>query len=427
MIVIERAVRVLGVFPEMKYHLPPGYPFLVDDDDTTVLEAPLLYMTDRFPPNGKIVENTLEAVAFDIRKFVQSCQNAEKSLLTVDSEFLVAYRDERLKTISNQTHNVRDPGNEHRGFNRIYDLFCWAVGNGALDKNPFDDFLKDEQSDAFTSDGTKIRRSPIEAFHKPVAKEQDVRAMRRDEWAAIKANITSQQNGSTRDAYASELGVASGLRVDEVAHLEAWQIENLVVTDEMGPAEIIRLPLLWTKGGRPRKVELSAELVRDLKAYIKGERARCIELSQRYKASPDIADTLALFVNREDSGRNVGGKTVADTLAEGFRKAVIACGFFNKVKKCDPSTGLEYLTLLPKYSFHCLRHTFAVWYYFGNLTTGNPFPWKDLQTLLGHKFLSTTINIYLHAVDGTRKEINAKVFRAVRNKYNGDKKTTKPD
>lgn len=420
MIAIERAVLIPRKYPEARYQLPPGYPFLVDDDNGDILELPLLYTVARFPIDGVWKERTLAAAVFDISKIFHACDEAKISISDVDSDFLAQYRDKRLNDISAQTHNTRSGRAEARGFSRIYDIFSWGVSTGVFETNPFDDFLADEQDDAYTSDGWRIRRSKLAAFYKPIDGDQEVRAMTHVEWGAIRSRLLGPEaKGSVRDPLAAEIAVSAGPRVEEIARLEAWQIEELGVTDAMAEDHILRLQLLWTKGGRTRKVELAAALVRDLLVYIKGERARCIALSQRYKQSPDEADTLALFVNREDSGRYVGLRTSADTLAEGFRTAVKDCGLLYKVKKVDPETGQEYFTLLPKYSFHCLRHTFAVWYYIANSQSGHSAPWKDLQTLLGHRFLSTTLNIYLHAVDQTRDRVNAKVFAAVRRKYSG--------
>ena len=48
---------------------------------------------------------------------------------------------------------------------------------------------------------------------------------------------------------------------------------------------------------------------------------------------------------------------------------------------------------------HDLRHTAAVLIYYAESATGNPEPWKKVQTPLGHKNLQTTIDTYLHHVE----------------------------
>lgn len=420
MIVVERAVPISRQLREGKYQLPPGYPFLVDDDTGEVLEFPALYMSARLPPDLWVPKTTVVA-AYEICRFANYCADAGKSFADVDSDFLAEYRDIRLNTVSLQTHNFRDGKGEARGFYRIYDMFRWAVNRGDLESNPFDIFLEDEQDDAVSSSGERFKRSPIAAFYRPLGHEQQVRAMPVAHWSSIRAELSGAlSKGSSRPRVSCELSITSGARVEECSRVDVYQIENLEVPDSMDDAAIVRMRLLWTKGGRERVIELTAALVRDLKAYIRGERARCIEASQKYKTSPDEADTLALFVNREDAGRFVGKRTSADILADDFRKAVLACGLTEKVKKSDPLSGQEYFTLVAKYSFHCLRHTFAVWFYLGNVNSGNLSPWKELQSLLGHRYLSTTMNIYLSAVDTTRAVVNAKVFSAVRSKYSGN-------
>ena len=74
-------------------------------------------------------------------------------------------------------------------------------------------------------------------------------------------------------------------------------------------------------------------------------------------------------------------------------------GLVEIVERLDPYTGKQYTTTRPKHSFHDLRHTYAVITYHLEKQNGNSEPWKKIQSILGHKNLSTTMDIYLDQVN----------------------------
>jgi integrase/recombinase XerC len=83
-------------------------------------------------------------------------------------------------------------------------------------------------------------------------------------------------------------------------------------------------------------------------------------------------------------------------------------------EKKDPDSGEVYVTRLPKYVWHCLRHTFAKLRYKGLQAAGNHSPWLELSKELGHKDIKTTMNTYLTVLDDDRRAVNAKTFAATR-------------
>ncbi|MDE3111208.1 MAG: tyrosine-type recombinase/integrase, partial [Acidobacteriota bacterium] len=50
-------------------------------------------------------------------------------------------------------------------------------------------------------------------------------------------------------------------------------------------------------------------------------------------------------------------------------------------------------------TYHCLRHTFAIAMFKQLSRQPDLNPWKALQVLLGHAQLSTTLDIYLEALE----------------------------
>lgn len=58
------------------------------------------------------------------------------------------------------------------------------------------------------------------------------------------------------------------------------------------------------------------------------------------------------------------------------------------------------------YTFHDLRHTFAVMFYKSEVLRGNPEPWEKLKQRLGHANSETTRNIYLRHIDASEASIS---------------------
>ncbi len=193
----------------------------------------------------------------------------------------------------------------------------------------------------------------------------------------------------SRDRLAAELGACCGLRIDEVAKLRVHQIQDLCPANwgvhDLG--ENVHLHLTETKGLYHRRVILPTWLLKELDLYVQGERKQAIEAAQRLagtrKARPRPANTL--FVNSIHARANVGRKIDPKTISEAFHRAVLDAGLVVSVEKIDPDTGQPYLKSEAKYSFHDLRHTFALWTYWRERANGNGELWKVVQVLLGTK------------------------------------------
>ena len=63
------------------------------------------------------------------------------------------------------------------------------------------------------------------------------------------------------------------------------------------------------------------------------------------------------------------------------------------------------LRTMARHSFHDLRHTYAVVMYRQLVKRGKSAPWLVLSRLLGHKFVETTVRIYLRSIDNIESEI----------------------
>jgi integrase len=78
-----------------------------------------------------------------------------------------------------------------------------------------------------------------------------------------------------------------------------------------------------------------------------------------------------------------------------FSLACRQCGITENVAWINHVTGEKRVKVVPKHSFHDLRHNCAVLTYHAEINSGNPEPWKVVQVKLGHKSVKTTIDTYL--------------------------------
>ncbi|HET7570301.1 MAG TPA: site-specific integrase [Gammaproteobacteria bacterium] len=218
----------------------------------------------------------------------------------------------------------------------------------------------------------------------------------------------------SRDRLAVELSLNSGMRIDEVTNLRTWQILDFAATSGTDYS-VHLMAITKTKGLKARHVEVPHWLLKELLAYIDRERNHAISAGRKYGLKKD---TAALFVNGVSARQNAGKRFTADSLDDVFRRATVSAGLVRTIEKMDPVTGEPYLVQHPRFSFHCLRHSFAIWRYYAERQGGNPEPWKIIQSLLGHRALSTTTDLYLRATSVFEAQVSDEVLRffgAIRN------------
>ncbi|MBM6579926.1 tyrosine-type recombinase/integrase [Microvirga sp. BT689] len=224
-----------------------------------------------------------------------------------------------------------------------------------------------------------------------------------------------------RDRLIAETSLFTGMRVEEVCKLTVYQILDL--RHEVDPKDrwkTIPLTITVTKGNAARTVAMYSFLVASLLAYIDGERNQSMEDARNRGKFRSGREPSALFVNGVTSSRRDVGEAISEATAmRAFTKAVRRCGLMRVLEgyEIDPETGAPAVDpetdrpilkpiRVPKHTFHDLRHTFAVQFYWGQIRAGNPSPWKKLQALLGHKHLSTTTDIYGRHVNVAEPKIS---------------------
>ena len=201
-----------------------------------------------------------------------------------------------------------------------------------------------------------------------------------------------------RDRLIAELQVTTGMRIDEVLSLTVYQILGLP-TNIRDPYELTKLKIDITKGLTPRIVLIPGWVRKALPWYIDNERKPAVEARTHTTARRSIK-TDALFVNGLSANhRDVGNRLRPRAYMRVFSHAVRTAGLVHQELHRDPATGTDRLATVVNHTSHDLRHTFAVQTYRSRKSKGDAEPWKVLQVLLGHKQLSTTIDIYLRAVN----------------------------
>lgn len=438
-ITIYRAAPLTPDIPAHEWQLPEGFPYLVDDDSLEVIEPALLYLSARFTLRGKYkAENTLEAAAYDLCdwfRFIGDDGTAGRSWTDVDASVVARYRDARLTTVSPQTHELRAPKTVRRRVARALDFYDWARSAGHFEGRMDMSDVRTVPSSmdnavlAHTYSSSAFTQQAVSTMlpEDKSTLDEHVEILTADEWVQVRAELgplpsRALKDGDlrpSRDRIAAELSISTGLRVDEVAQLTIYQILDLRVPDDASDSDIIRLKVTKTKRLVPRTVEVPAYLVKELQLYIDGERNLALAEAKKYWLRGKTPKPGAMFVNGTSARNHAGRAIKADTLTRAFHDAVIRAGLVCTVEKTDPETGQHYTASAGRFWFHCLRHTFAMFMYRAEKAAGNAEPWKVIQSLLGHKFLSTTLNTYLKHAQDDRRAVNAIVFSAIREKFSG--------
>jgi integrase/recombinase XerC len=136
------------------------------------------------------------------------------------------------------------------------------------------------------------------------------------------------------------------------------------------------------KGGKIKPIRLHGYLIQTILDYARSEREQIEGVKEPY-----------LLLNA--SGRLKGRRISRRTLQRRFAAACIAVGA-HVVREAVGHDGVaEQVKVHPAFTFHDLRHTFAVWSYWALKEAGDDAPWKTIQEQLGHENVAVTINTYL--------------------------------
>ncbi len=407
--------------------LPEGFPFLVDGDTGEVIEPVLMFLCSKHLARGRRrwPRNTAQGQAEALKDFWRYLDAAQVAWRDVDEGDLTDYREAMLGMVSRKTREFLSDQTVRLRLTHVLSFYDWARNEGVYTGAQFSKREVrrirplDEDASAHTRGAppTTERAAVLDGLdHAP---GDPVQPFRRSDLQRVlralgplpserEADGTIVDPRPSRDRLAAEMGVELGMRVDEVARLKAFVIQDLCPSDwknhDLGHAVILHLT--ETKGLKPRRVPLPVWLLKELDLYIRGERAAAVEKAAGLRSGRRGKPASALFVNGSSARANVGKDVTRKTIQAAFHLAVMDAGLVRRAVKTDPDTREQRREPEAKHSFHDLRHTFAVWTYLEERKRGNAEPWKQVQALLGHKNLATTLKHYLKIVPAEEAAIS---------------------
>lgn len=443
MIAVVFAVELPQGHPLQRWALPEGFPILVDLHKHRVIEPALHYLASKhldLRGKSKWNRHSAEAEAYDLRSWFDFLQfvTVEQGKCGKDWDLAnetdyAEYRDQLQDVISSITHRPLS-GNTIRRMQVTVEGFYRYASRVKIYAG---DFLESKVSKGRVrrAEGDALRHTRSGEWHEEVSSYREeigpggeVRALSEGEWTTLKHQLGPLPSehiiGDTRfcrDRLASELSCSTGLRVDEVAKLTKNQILDLEakwkrLSDDDREAGYTSLLVTRTKRLKPRTVLMPVYLIEELLTYINGERAIAVQAGKAFSRTKQkrYSEPETLFVNHANAQHNAGQAIRPESLSHAFNLACLAANLIVRATKVNPETEKRYSAWVSAYSFHDLRHTFAVWKYFSLIDSGYSEPWKTIQILLGHATLKTTVDVYMSINIIESAKAGAYVLRAVR-------------
>lgn len=388
---ITRAVALpVKEAEKFRRRLPTGFPILLFMESREPVRPVLRFLWEKY----RYRTSTAVSLASDLKDwwaFVSEGGLRWDEAARSDIEY---YRDVMSQTVSPKTHRPYRPATIRRRVGSVEIFYEWAIGKGLVAPHLHSDTMVPPRT---------------------VGKDDCVRAMSGPQVAKVFAALGTlpsevrKNQQRSRDRLMGEISLNVGLRRAEVAALEASQIRSMH-PDESMPNGVCLLVIEKTKGLVKRTIEFPNWLVLELLAYDRTERAAA-ELASGSSQS-------ALFLNHAEARRCPGLRVSNDTIDHVFHKAILSAGLVTQVVCRNPRDGIQYERAESMFTFHSLRHSFAIWMYYAELAAGIHEPWKRVQALLGHANLITTLEIYLRpcaAFEGQVSDAVRNHFATIRN------------
>jgi len=383
-------VRIFSTRDDFNF-IPDGFPILIDELTSQICQPALFQLQHSCLSNsGNFVENTADAYSQDLLDWMRYSSAARFSWSQATWPDLNDYVKYLEKLEVPQTGNGYAETTIARRLVPILGMYACEANRAGIDfsslpegslfeKRNIAEFLDDRRKEL------RARRDESYADNPPpevcrVLQPHQAQAILR--YLGAEPNGASNQESSDTCVYhlAVDIGLNTGLRLFEIANLKRSQFAHLLEA-KIQPTRFYRV-LIRRKGGKVKPVRFHGYLIQKIVDYIKGERASiqgsCVEY---------------LLVNSR--GRFVGCRIGRRTLQRRFTDACIATGAHVAdggacLGDSDGTTKVR-----PAFTFHDLRHTFAVWSYWALKEAGETEPWKIIQEQLGHEDVKVTIGTYL--------------------------------
>lgn len=397
-------------------YLPPNFPYIIDDAQGEICQVALLYMTDKhLTRNLTYNANTVEAYSSDLLDWMRFCARFEIPWNKATWADLGRYVDS-MNLVSPHHNQTFRQATVSRRLVPIQQLYQWATENlpdlcsaapeGTLFKAAnvayfLDDRRKElRQRVGYGKESTEdillpnaMQPSEVEAVLKLIGPPPMSNTEHEISGGAGLAVTPNKEHDKTEKTSVAHLGMdiacQAGLRVSEVVGLRIKLFSKFRAAKIL-PARHYDVGPFRRKGGKFKTVKFHGMLLQKVLDYIEGER--------KIAMGGLGADHGFLLVHR--GGRFQGLPITKSTLQRRFSEACITAGLTRSVSKVKPINGDWKLTttvveIRAAFTFHDLRHTFAVWMYYARKADGDAEPWKYIQEQLGHEDVTTTIKTYL--------------------------------
>ncbi|MDM4765990.1 tyrosine-type recombinase/integrase [Pelomonas sp. SE-A7] len=381
--------------------IPEDFPIIYDRLSGKVFQPALLFLADCYlSKGGRYVVNTVGSYCDDILDYVRFCREVNLDWLAATWENLDDYVGIMEGNVSPVRREPYREGTVTRRLVPILGLYKWASRNLSLEMevlSPGSLFLPRVIEKVYSENQKRRRESkPVEVRGDAAENVRIPRVLQRAEMDSLYARLGTDSEVFDCDKrtetsvfrLATYISHQSGLRLFEVVGLKVAQFQKFIGTTihplEMYPMHVKR------KGGRTKLLHFHGVLVSKILAYVQKERESVMngQFEHGY-----------LLVNQ--SGATSAGRPVSRrNIQRRFTKACMDAGLVITVRKTHPTNGdwtncrVE-ITEMARFSFHDLRHTFAVWAYYAMRSAGIEEPWKGIADQLGHEDVLTTIKTYL--------------------------------
>lgn len=383
--------------------------------DGTLLEEACLWLNSEIVPRGTSPK-TWEVAARSLVSWLDFLEVSDIDWRTATKADLASYRDAYGGAISPQTGREYSAGTIRVRMTYIIDFIRFGVEQQWIDSDlragpTARPELKTGQSIAtdmlahlrhgasFATPGGPTASSKLNRLKPRSDQDDKVNVLAKEElralidWAGPRPSErrSEDKSGSDRDYLLLAFGWAVGLRLQGIAGLKVHPFLE-IVPDPEALTKFFKFTVT-EKGQKSRQVDVPNWLVRDVHAYLAGERKRALD-----KRGPHAKES-ALLLNADSSSRP--GRAMSTSAMQAFiKRACQRTGLIKNIERIDPFSGTVALTQVPKYSMHSLRHTYSVMTFHNQLKSGysDLDAWKYIQEQLGHKYPSTTINTYLKHV-----------------------------
>lgn len=403
----------LAVFfsPESRGGVKDGQPifFLWGPSIVSVFEEPTWFMHKNYVLRGRSESrHTWASAAYDLKCWFQYIQARGVHWSEANEHERETFADDYSQSISPRTGHEYGDRTINRRLSTVRAFYHFARQQGwylgdigkfvemrCISSAPID---VDALAHTRSSYGSVIERDPL---LRKVGRNDVIRPLMvsdlRKLLTSVSQNAVARQGDMcrVRDRIILDCGWVCGMRLNDVVSLTTLKFLSLTV--EPGQ-EFQDFPVIVekSKGKVTRLTSVPGWLVLDIQHYILTERASSA------KAGRARAETRLFLghANSKSAGKPISRSAIQKLMAQACQRV----GIVETVEKVDSETGENIHKIVPKHSFHDLRHNCAVLTYHAEKTRGNVEPWKTVQVKLGHKSLKVTMDVYLAYVELFGKE-----------------------